>query len=59
MNDVCKKFIDFKFGGNTILNDDMYKSYYHKSTINYLVRIGLLHKHNKNKYKVLFQGYKF
>ena len=59
MNDVCKKFIDFKFGDNIILNDEMYKSYYHKSTINYLVKIGLLHKHNKNKYKVLFQGYKF
>jgi len=59
MNDVCKKFIDFKFGDNIIQNDEMYKSYYHKSTINYLVKIGLLNKHSKNQYRVLFQGYKF
>ena len=59
MNDVCKKFIDFKFGGNIIQNDEMYKSYYHKSTINYLVKIGLFNKHSKNQYRVLFQGYKF
>ncbi len=59
MNDVCKKFIDFKFGDNTIQNEDMYKSYYHKSTINYLVKIGLLYKHGKNQYKVLFSSYTF
>jgi hypothetical protein len=59
MNDVCKKFIDFKFGDNTIQNEDMYKSHYHKSTINYLIKIGLLYKYGKNQYKVLFSSYTF
>ena len=56
MNEVCKRFIDLKFGPDTIKQDIMYKPTYHKKTINYLVKVGLFKKVGQNTYKVLCHG---
>jgi len=53
MNEVCKRFIDLKFGADKIQQDIMYKPSYHKKTINYLVKVGLFKKVGQNTYKVL------
>lgn len=56
MNEVCKRFIDLKFGADKIQQDIMYKPSYHKKTINYLVKVGLFKKIGQNTYKVLCHG---
>lgn len=58
MNEVCKRFIDFKYGKDNIQPESMYTPSYHKKTIDYLVKVGLFKK-TANGYRVLKQGYKF
>jgi DNA-binding HxlR family transcriptional regulator len=50
MSEVCQKFLDFKYKGTEMKpTEDELKPNYHKKTINYLLKCGLIVKSEKTK----------